>query len=301
VPFRKPLARAGVNGAGERCSSPAYVLCPAVLQRHEDHPALSRCPFLQESLAQFCAGSSVPTYVPWSESPDLRCGHDGHRFCDLYLALSGSGGRGPALRGGDPAEARTASVDGVPMPGWLFYAPNHLWLDVGGDGIVHVGADAFLTQLVGRLERLTFLTTKGTLRPAVVLTVQGVDLTLTFPHPLHIAAANLHLRSGLDRLTDDPYGRGWLFEAHAAGAPRHETTTVSTAGLLRGPAAHAWMAREVRRAASFVHEQVLPGAGEGFVADGGSAAPDLLRHLQREQIHQLFALLFPPPADPRRL
>ena len=47
------------------------------------------------------------------------------------------------------------------MPGWLFYSPSHLWLDVGDDGLCHLGIDAFLARVVGSVERLVFLTPKG--------------------------------------------------------------------------------------------------------------------------------------------
>jgi glycine cleavage system H lipoate-binding protein len=303
VPFRKPFARSALKGTDERCTSPEHVHCPAAHQSREAHPALSRCPFLQESLVQFCAAVPVPTYVPWSESPDLRCSHDGHRFCDSYLAVAGAGGRGPAVAGADPSRGRTIDVDGVPMPAWLFYAENHLWADVGDDGLIHLGADAFLTRLVGTVEGLAFLTVKGNVRPAVVLSVRGVDLALTFSLPLQIVAANTHLRSNLDRLTADPYGRGWLFEARVAearSAPARGEPIVD--GLMTGEPARAWMAREVRRAAEFVHEHVVPHNALGMLpADGGSLAPDLLRHLERDLILRLFAELFPPPMDTRRL
>jgi glycine cleavage system H protein len=303
VPFRKPLARSALKGTDERCSSPEHVRCPAAPRSREEHPTLSRCPFLQESLVQFCAAAPVPTYVPWSESPDLRCGHDGHRFCELFLGVAGAGGRGPALVEGGSSETRTVDVDGVPMPGWLFYATNHLWLDVGDDGLAHLGADAFLTRLVGTVDRLTFLTVKGTVRPAVVLSVRGVDLTLALAHPLPIVAANTHLRADVERLTADPYGLGWLFEVRATDAkPAPPLDAPMLAGLMRGEAARAWMAREVRRAAEFVHEHVVPRTALGtLLADGGGLAPDMLRHLERDQILQLFAELFPLPANPRRL
>lgn len=302
VPFRKPLARSALKGTDERCSSPEHVHCAAAPQSREAHPARSRCPFLLESLVQFCAAAPVPAYVPWSESPDLRCGHDGHRFCDLYLAVAGARGRGPAP-GPTPSDDRVIDVDGVPMPGWLFYAPNHLWLDVGDDGMAHLGVDAFLTQLVGPVDRLTFLTAKGLARPTVVLTVRGVDLMLAFARPLQLVAANTHLRSSLDRLTADPYGLGWLFEARTDGerAPSTEAAAPA-AGLLAGQAARDWMAREVRRAAELVHDHAMPRTSLGpMLADGGGLAPDLLRHLEREQILQLFAALFPLPMDGRRL
>ena len=146
APFRKSLARSSATGEGERCTSADHRSCPALRESHEAHPDASRCPFLRESLVQFCAASPRPTYVPWSESPDLRCAHDGHRFCELFLRAAGASARGPALPTADPDASATADVDGVPVPGWLYYADNHLWLDVGDDGLCHVGVDAFLLE-----------------------------------------------------------------------------------------------------------------------------------------------------------
>jgi glycine cleavage system H lipoate-binding protein len=295
VPFRKPLARTALKGADERCSSPGHVRCPAAPPSREAHPAPSRCPFLLESLVQFCAASPVPLYVPWSESPDLRCGHDGHRFCELFRGVAGAGGRGPARD--RSSDARIVDVAGVPMPAWLFYAPNHFWLDVGEDGLAHVGIDAFVTNLVGSIDRLTFLTLKGTVRPAVVLSVNGVDLTLAFAKPMHLVAVNTRLRANPDRLTVDPYGLGWLFEARVGEAPHDPLFE----GLLEGDIARAWMAQEVGRASRFVHEQVAPRSPLGtLLADGGGLAPAAVRHLDRDQTLFLFAELFPLPLETRR-
>jgi glycine cleavage system H lipoate-binding protein len=177
-------------------------------------------------------------------------------------------------------------VAGVPVPGWLFYAANHTWLDAGDDGLWHLGVDAFLAQVVGPVERLAFLAVKGPSRPAVVLTVHGVDLTLTFPRGEAIVAANTHLRSSLEHLTADPFGLGWLFAVRAPAAP-------SYAGLRRGPAAREWMAGEVRRLSERVHAGLAtPGAGR-LAADGGRFAPDLLEHLEREEALRLLAEFFP--------
>ena len=159
APIRKSLARSTATGDGERCSSVDHGSCPVLRESHEAHPDASRCPFLRESLVQFCAASPRPTYVPWSESPDLRCAHDAHRYCELFLATAGV--RGPAFPCAEPDAGATALVDGVPVPGWLYYADNHMWLDVGDDGLCHLGVDAFLTRLIGTVERLAFLTSKG--------------------------------------------------------------------------------------------------------------------------------------------
>jgi glycine cleavage system H lipoate-binding protein len=183
------------------------------------------------------------------------------------------------------------------MPGWLLYAPNHLWLDPGDDGVCHVGIDAFVIQLVGAVERLAFLTLKGTLRPAVVLTVRGVDLTLVFPETLAIVNANTRLRSSLERLGADPYGHGWLFEARRPAQDRLDRRAGEP--LCSGAAAREWMAGEVRRVSELVHARLVSRRGERVAADGGRFAPDLLAHLDREEILRLFAELFPIP-DVRR-
>jgi glycine cleavage system H lipoate-binding protein len=295
APFRKSVARSAARVDLERCSSPAYAGCPVAQQSREAHPSPARCPFLQESLVQFCAATPLPTYVPWSSSPELRCGHGGHRYCELFGAASGAS----AAQIAPPGARDTALhvVEGIPMPGWLQYTPNHLWLDTGDDGVCHVGIDAFVAQLVGGVERLAFLTVKGSVRPAVVLTVRGVDLTLVFPEALAIVAANTRLRSSLGRLGTDPYGLGWLFEARR---PADEQPVRRAADRLRcGSAAREWMESELRRVSELVHTHLVSRRGERLAADGGRFSADLLAHLDREEILRLFAELFPIP-DTRR-
>jgi glycine cleavage system H lipoate-binding protein len=298
APFRKSVARSAAHAEMERCSSSAHVECPVARQSHEAHPHPGRCPFLQESLVQFCAATPVPAYVPWSSSPELRCAHGGHRFCDLFLATSGA--RSPLPPEQDGADTRIYEVAGVPLPGWLDYAANHLWLDTENDGVCHLGIDAFVVQLVGKVERLAFLTLKGSVRPAVVLTVRGVDLTLVFPAALTIVNVNTRLRANLERLTADPYGRGWLFEARWPQLLRASAPAPVTAhGLLAGAAAREWMQREVRRVSELAHDRLASTRGERFVADGGRFSSDLLAQLDREEVLRLFAELF-PIADFRR-
>jgi len=304
-PFRKQIARRATDREEERCSSPDYRTCPNAPQHHETRPELSRCPFLQESLVQFCAADAVARYVPWSEASLSCCGHDGHRFCELFLAFAGGVTPGPAKRDApdDETAARISTVDGLPVPGWLFYAPNHMWLDSGDDGLCHLGIDAFLARVMGRVDRLVFLTAKGLVRPTVVLTARGVDLTLTFPHSVVITATNNRLRSTLGRLTSDPYGSGWLFEGRLETSPGEVPVE---AGPLCAPSSQEssdWMTREGRRLTEFVHEQILGrrGAGEILVADGGAPVPDLLQHLDHEEIVRLFRSFFPLPSTSQRM
>jgi len=285
APFRKSLARSAAQAGSERCSSPEYRGCLMLRQSHEAHPSPSRCPFLSESLAQFCAATPVATYVPWSASPEQRCAHDGHRFCSVFLDARGADAKRPSTVGADTAEGRTDIVAGVPMPGWLFYAEGHLWLDAGDDGVGHVGIDAFLTQLLGKIGRLALVAAKGTAQPALVLTVRGVELSLRFPMPLPLVAANLRLRASLDRLTADPYGSGWLFEV------RLPADAASFSGPLRhGSEARQWMAAEVRRVSEWLHGHLR---GAQVAADGGRFSPGILDQLQPEDVARLLAEIIP--------
>jgi len=193
-------------------------------------------------------------------------------------------------------------VKQLPMPGWLAYAPNHMWLDTCDDGLLYVGVDAFFTRFVGSVESIAFLTLKGFVRPSVVLTVRGVDLTLVFPHRVELVAANTHLRSNPGRLGDDPYGLGWLFEARGGpdgGSAGGEKLGRFARGMRTGLAAREHMGREVRRAAELVHDTILPARsiGGALAADGGDPAPDLLFRLSREEILRLLTELFPLPVD----
>lgn len=297
-PFRKLIARRATHCEEERCSSPDYRNCPNAPSHRETQPELSRCPFLQESLVQFCAADAAPRYVPWSEASLSCCGHDGHRFCELFLAVAGGVKQGPVRPGTptDPAEAQIATIDGLSVPGWLFYSRNHMWLDMGDDGLCHVGLDAFLARVVGNVERLVFLTPKGRARPTVVLTARGVDLTLTFPHPLVVTAANHRLRSNMARLTGDPYGSGWLFEGRLEATSSAETVPEGAAtDLIEGHEPAEWMTRETRRLTEFVHEQILGRrtGDETLVADGGVPVPDLLQQLEHDEIVRLFGSFFP--------
>ena len=294
APFRKSVARSATTATAERCTSAGYASCPIAPQSREAHPSPSRCPFLRESLVQYCAATPRPTYVPWSASPELRCGHDGHRFCELFLAAAGAR-RAPAR----PAVEETGSVEvaGVPMPAWLHYAPNHLWLDTGDDGVWHVGVDAFVVQVLGIVERLAFLSVKGTARPAVVLTARGVDLTLVFDRELAIVAANTRLRSSLERLMADPYGLGWLFTLRAPADAAGDVPP--SPGLRHGATAREWMTAEVRRLSDSVHARLATPRGGRQAADGGRFTAGLLAHLDREEILRLFADFF-SIADTRR-
>jgi len=274
--IRKLIPMAQARRAEERCSSEGYSSCPIFQQQPDagDVAAFGSCPYLHESLMQYCGAASVTKFVPYSESLLSRCGNDTHRYCELYLAMAH-----PA----PPAE----TVDGIPMPGELRYSANHMWLDVTEDGVAHAGIDAFLSRALGNVDRISYVWQKGHHRPTAVVTVAGVDLEITFPYPLQLTNCNLYLRANPGRLTSQPYTGGWLFE----GVPDAGTME----NLVRGEEAQRWMDSEVTRMNEFV--QQIPGPGGPMAADGGVFSAGLARYFDREKMLALFFEFFSPYAS----
>lgn len=63
-----------------------YAAC-VVAKQHGMRVAMeSRCPFLQESQAQYCSAAAVTKFIPYSEAHLSRCGGENHRTCGVYLA-----------------------------------------------------------------------------------------------------------------------------------------------------------------------------------------------------------------------
>ena len=258
-----PLSLAAKTG--EKCGSAEHTSCAVFReQQPEDAGSTGACPYLRESLMQYCGAAPVARFVPYSESLISRCGNDGYRYCELYLGMAH-----PAL--GEPA-------DGLAVPDWLRYSGNHMWLDVTEDGFCHAGIDAFLSRAVGKVDRISYVWQKGVRRPSAVLTVNGMDLEVVFPNAFNLTGCNLYLRADPSRLASEPYTGGWMFE----GTPLPGTTD----GLVQGPAARGWMEREKERINEFLQQQ------SGCTADGGEPARGVLRGLEREQALALYHEFF---------
>jgi glycine cleavage system H lipoate-binding protein len=272
------------------------VNCPAAKQHLEDRPCVDHCPFLHESLVQYCTAAAVTKYIPYSESVLSRCGTDSHKYCELYLALS------------HPQETLSEkeahshcingvseSIDDVKVPNNLFFSPNHMWLDVGSDGVHHVGVDAFLTKVLGSADHITFVTTKGYHRPTVSFSVHGVDLQFVFPLRLNITRANTYLRTNPAKIFSDPYTVGWLFEA---AEDKSKTVGQQWDGLISGNDAYTWMKQEMERMTSLAHQiSSQPDMlGAVLMADGGNFQSGFAQQLTREELLKLFNDFFSPLA-----
>jgi glycine cleavage system H lipoate-binding protein len=273
---RKMIPLARVSRAEERCSTADYRSCP-VYRTAAEQAESGTCPYLRESLMQYCGAAPVTKFVPYSESLLSRCGNDSHRYCELYLMMA-------------HPQVPSEEVDGIVLPPWLKYAANHTWLDVTGEGTCHAGIDAYLSRVLGSVDRITYVWQKGRHRPTAVLTVAGLDLEVVFPNPMLLTGCNLYLRADPSRLASHPYHGGWLFEGTL------EPDTLDN--LIEGAAARQWMEGEQRRMTEFLQEQLTP-VGP-LAADGGVFTAGLARHLDRDRMLALFHEFFSPYASGKR-
>ena len=273
-----PLAQTGRTE--EKCASAEHRACKVFQSQPpiEDAAAAGPCPYLCESLMQYCAAAPVAKLVPYSESLISRCGNDSYRYCELYYSMA---------HPGEPA----GEVDGIAMPERLLYTPNHMWLDMSQDGVCHVGIDAFLSRVLGRVDRLTYVQQKGNHRPAAVLTVAGVDLEVMFPNRMLLKGCNLYLRANPSRLTDEPYTAGWLFEG--------EPLPATAEHLMENGEARQWMEQEQRRMTEFLQQE--DSQQQPTMGDGGLFAADLAHRLDPDRTRVLFHEFFSPYAGGKRV
>lgn len=284
----KRIPLSAENAAAERCLSREYLDCALVRETADAGAPQDHCPHLCVEDVHYCDLAPVRKLVPCNRAVTSRCGGDGHRYCDLYLALAE-----PRHRPAAPGDAADGAAGEPHLPDDLAYTRNHMWLDQGDGRRVHIGVDAFFTRTLGGVESVGYTARRTDARPVALLRVGGVDLEMVFPLRLREIEPNEHLTAAPSLVADDPYGRGWLF----AGVPVDDDDDSASGVLLRGPTAGRWLRRESERLTRFVHDcldERRGGAASGLATDGGDAGTRLSTHLDRRTLvrlhHEFFAL-----------
>ena len=297
APAAKALPLEAIHAPSSRCNRPEHVTCPHAAGRLTS-AATTRCPSLVERQVQYCTAVSAPKLIPSHAILPNRCGTDAYRHCALYLDRSGAGAAAVMASAACPAGRPAASVEGITVPLELGYTANHLWVDRGDDGSCTIGVDAFLVRVIGNADRVTFVSSWQGVQPFAVLSVAGLELPLAFPYQLDPFVINYALRVEPERLANDPYGSGWLFEGRWTGPA--DVEPASTRRLVTGSGALAWMRHEVERLSTLIHEQAGARSVRGVhtATDGGIFVAGVARALRREDALHLFSGFFPiPPAN----
>jgi hypothetical protein len=297
------IIRTSEQNNTERCSSSDWKSCPVAKQHQEKQPGEGVCPFLQESLVQFCSTSSVSKFVPYNDATQSQCTNEDHRYCELFVTMKKR--EAPEHINADQARRSTgtaiSSVESFAFPGDLAFAPNHMWIDVSEHRSCHIGIDAILARVLGRIDAISFVTASGTAFPTASLNVRGIDLLMAFPNQIVLTGLNTYLRSRPLNLTASPYTLGWFFEGLEINEIAGRKPQTIDDGCIRGEQARDWMAAESRRIANYASERFTRSRQKELptLMDGGMFIEGLVNHLTREETLQLFNEFFSPAAKRR--
>jgi glycine cleavage system H lipoate-binding protein len=170
-------------------------------------------------------------------------------------------------------------VAGYQLPEALHYHPGHTWARVGEDDAVVVGIDDFARRLVGPARSVRTPAPGDWLEqgaPAIELGVDARSTQLVSPVAGEVVEVNPELAKHPELVSDDPYGRGWLFKVR----PAHLKTNMRN--LLSGRLAQRWI--EDAREALDLRLMALSGS---VLQDGGEPVADYARHLPDEEWKRL--------------
>jgi glycine cleavage system H protein len=180
---------------------------------------------------------------------------------------------GPALR------PEPVWVAGYQMPEDLHYHRGHTWVRAVAPDVAVVGVDDFARRLLGpsdeaRLPAAGAWVHQGA--PAVRLTVNGRPVDLVAPVEGEVLEANPQVARQPGLVTDDPYGRGWLYTVRTPSLRRN------LSNLLSGSLARRFMEDSRER----LSHQLMALSGT-VLADGGEPVADFARHLPDEEWRRL--------------
>ena len=179
-------------------------------------------------------------------------------------------------RGEEPAKVpvRTATVR---VPGGVFFAPSHTWLNLFPSGRAWLGVDDFVLRLLDH-PRVKFLAPEGARvgRGEPVLALEDRERRLVVKSPLDARVVHRNEALGRDAGLDPtmPFDDGWALELEPE-KPR------DLKSLLLGDETREWMREEHRRLRD-LFASAGPQTSPVMLQDGGTPVPGALRGVDDE-------------------
>jgi len=165
------------------------------------------------------------------------------------------------------------------LPRGLFVDEGHGWAWLTESGELRVGADEFLAQAVGSIDRVD-LPAPGTKvsRGEPLATLHSGDRELILKSPVNgtVVATNDTVERSPDAMERDPYGTGWLAKVW----PVEHTEALKN--LKVGETAAAWLEAEVQRFVDFLARRTTPELVGATLPDGARPVVGAARALNSE-------------------
>lgn len=193
----------------------------------------------------------------------------------------------------------------VPVPAWIgdpvaamrgwFAVPDgpsyhrgHTWAAPVAAGRYRVGVDDFARRLLGRPDALELPAVGARLAEGEAgfrFRLDGRSVDLLSPVAGRVVALNPDALADPGRVTDDPYGAGWLFEVEAPPS--------TLRNLLPARLARSWMEEAAAALSGRMSAELGP-----VLQDGGVPVPGFARELSPERWPEIAAeLLLTAPVE----
>ncbi|MCK5377849.1 MAG: hypothetical protein KAJ78_00540 [Acidobacteria bacterium] len=183
----------------------------------------------------------------------------------IFLAIEGIGLMLKRRQGVVEEVPQVTAFSDVQLPKGLFIDEGHGWAWLTETGELRLGADEFLSQAVGAVDRIDLPSVgakvaKG--EPLVSFHCQGREISLNSPVNGTVVATNETVINSPSALQRDPYGSGWL----ASVWPVEHTEALKS--LKVGESAVAWLENEVQRFVEFLARRTSPELVGATLPDG---------------------------------
>jgi glycine cleavage system H protein len=177
------------------------------------------------------------------------------------------------------APAEPVWVGGYQLPEDLRYHLGHTWVRPLSSTTVAVGIDDFARHLIGPAKSVTLPDVGSRLtagHPSFRVESEAGGASLVAPISGEVTDVNSQVEAHPNLATDEPYGRGWLFNV------KTHDLAAGLRNLLSGSMARRW----TEDARDRLNMQLVALSGS-VLQDGGEPVADFARHLPGEDWERL--------------
>jgi len=163
---------------------------------------------------------------------------------------------------------------GFEIPQDYCFHLGHMWVNKEGTDSARVGADKFVTNLLGKIDQIDIRGANRWVRQGqklITLTSGNTSVDLLSPVEGVVTAVNNDVLRNPNLLTSDPYENGWIAMVKAPDLK------VNQRNLIQGSMVAPWMQNNAARL-----NALLAGPAPALAQDGGEPIKGLLPQLDPE-------------------
>ncbi len=179
-----------------------------------------------------------------------------------------------AASAGDEKQTAISLVDWFNLADTYHYHQGHAWAAPAEQNSLRVGVDDFVQKLIGKVDKIRLPEKGAVLRQGEAgfsFEVDGRTIPVLAPVDGEVTRINTELLKDTEKMQQDPYGSGWLFEVRPKDLKRNLSQ------LFTGNLAKAWLQQQVDRIS-----QLMTARMGVVLQDGGAIAPGFARELEPE-------------------